>query len=210
MLRAFVRLLAGLAVVGILGGLIVLGGCRGGAPPASSTPLQTTVPKETKPMETTTLTTFRITSTSIQDGMPIPVRYTADGKNLSPQLAWQDVPEDAAELALIVEDPDAPSKDFVHWVVYSIPSSMNGLAEGLPTGHHPDAQVPFVQGRNDFGKVGYNGPAPPPGKVHHYHFRLMALDQKVSLPANADKRDLRQAIRGHIIAETELLGTYRR
>ncbi|MEN6305704.1 MAG: YbhB/YbcL family Raf kinase inhibitor-like protein [Armatimonadia bacterium] len=210
MMKAYLRLLSGLTVLGMLAGTMVLGGCRGGAPPASSTLPQTTVPKETKPVETMTSTTLKLTSTSLQDGMPIPVRYTADGKNLSPELAWQDVPEGVAELALIVEDPDAPSGDFVHWVVYSIPSSMNGLAEGLPTGHHPDAQVPFVQGRNDFGKVGYNGPAPPPGKVHHYHFRLMALDQKLNLPANADKKDLRQAVRGHIIAESELVGTYQR
>lgn len=161
-------------------------------------------------METMTTTTFTLTSRSIQDGQPIREQYTADGEDMSPQLAWQNVPEGAVELALMVEDPDAPGGDFVHWVVYNIPASMNGIDEGLPKGHHPDTQVDFVQGRNDFGKVGYNGPAPPPGKVHHYHFRLMALDKKLDLPANADKGDLRQAVRGHVIAETELVGTYQR
>lgn len=157
---------------------------------------------------TTTATTFRLSSTSIQDGQPINDVFTARGGNNSPQLAWQDVPGGTQELALLVFDPDAPGGDFVHWIVYGIPPSLNGLQEGLPGETHPDERVGFMQGRNDSGRKGYFGPMPPPGKPHHYHYRLFALDKKLNLPANVDKGRFREAINGHVLAQTEIVGTY--
>jgi len=159
-------------------------------------------------MTTATATTFKLTSSSFREGQPIPEQYTGRIKNVSPALAWQNVPEGARELALIVEDPDAPGGDFVHWIVYGIPPSLLSLDEGLPTATHPDEREPIMQGRNDAGRTGYYGPAPPPGKPHHYLFRLIALDQKLKLPANVDKGQFREAIRGHVIAEASLMGTF--
>ena len=148
---------------------------------------------------------FALKSAVFADGHAIPTVYTGDGADQSPSLSWENVPAGTAELALIVEDPDAPNGDFVHWVVYGIPPAMGTLQQGVGL-----AQVGPMQGRNDFGKPGYKGPAPPPGQVHHYHFRLMALDQPLGLGPNADKQALRKAVKGHIVAEAELVGTYRR
>ena len=148
---------------------------------------------------------FVLTSSAFTDGQALPRDHAADGADDSPPLAWANVPAGAVELALILEDPDAPNGDFVHWVVYAIPPSMPELRQGV------SPQEPgFTQGRNDFGHVGYRGPGPPPGKVHHYRFRLMALDQATGLGADADKRALRAAVQGHVIAEAQLVGTYER
>lgn len=155
-------------------------------------------------MSTTTAPGFKLTSTAFNDGQSIPLPYAGRGENRSPQLTWQNVPSGTQELALIVEDPDAPGGDFVHWIVCGIPAGTLSLAEGLPAA----APEPLVQGRNDLGRTGYFGPAPPPGKPHHYHFRLFALNQKLHLPANADKGRFRQALSGHVIAEAELVGTF--
>lgn len=148
---------------------------------------------------------FRLTSSAFTDGQPIPRQHTGDGADASPPLAWENLPAGTAELALIVEDRDAPNGDFVHWVACAIPPTMTGLREGIVPG-----ETGLVQGRNDFGKPGYRGPGPPPGKLHHHRFRLMALDQPTGLGANADKNQLRQAVKGHILAEAELVGTYQR
>jgi Raf kinase inhibitor-like YbhB/YbcL family protein len=148
---------------------------------------------------------FLLTSSAFDDGQPIPRDHTGDGADESPPLSWVNTPQGTVELALICEDPDAPNGDFVHWVVYGMPAGITALKRGV------SPQEPgFTQGRNDFGRVGYRGPAPPPGKVHHYHFRLMALDQATGLGPNADKRALRDAVRGHILAEAKLTGTYQR
>ncbi|MBU0607501.1 MAG: YbhB/YbcL family Raf kinase inhibitor-like protein [Armatimonadetes bacterium] len=148
---------------------------------------------------------FTITSTAFADGQPIPAKYTGDSADLSPPLAWEGAPKSTVELALICADPDAPNGDFVHWVAYGIPPDMTALKEGVgPT------EAGVTQGRNDFGRPGYRGPAPPRGKAHHYHFRLMALDAKTGLGANADKQALRGAVKGHVLAEAELTGTYQR
>jgi hypothetical protein len=169
--------------------------------------VQAQAPVKEKNMTTTT-TTLRLSSTAIRDGQPIDDRYTARGDNNSPQLAWEDVPQGTQELALLMFDPDAPGADFVHWIVYGMPPGMNGLDEGLPGETHPDEREPFMQGRNDSGRTGYFGPMPPPGKPHHYHYRLYALDKKLNLPANVDKGQFRQAINGHVLAESEIVGTY--
>ena len=151
---------------------------------------------------------FKLTSAAFKDSEPIPLNNTQSGDNHSPELSWQGVPAGARELALIVEDPDAPGGDFVHWIVYGIPTTLTEFSEGLPTETLPDGKVAFAQGRNDMGRTGYAGPAPPPGKVHHYHFRLMALDAPLNLPLNADKGSFRAALKGHVMAEADLIGTF--
>ena len=153
---------------------------------------------------------INFTSTAFTNGGTIPVKHTCDGENLSPALEWGELPAGTRSLALIVEDPDAPTGDFVHWVVYGLPPTMKGLAEGLPTVDRPDKAVAFGQGRNDFGRTGYRGPAPPPGRVHHYLFRLRALDQPLNLGPKADKAAVREAVQGHVLGEAILTGTYRR
>jgi Raf kinase inhibitor-like YbhB/YbcL family protein len=184
-------------------------GCRGTQQPVSSPqapPPQAA--KEGKVMTTATMTAFKLTSSSFQNGKRIPLQFTGRGDNNSPELSWEGIPQGARELALIVEDSDAPGGDFVHWIVYNIPTSVASLSMGLPTETHPDEREPIMQGRNDSGRTGYFGPMPPPGKPHHYHFRLLALDKQMNLPPNVDKGKFREAIRGHVMAETDLTGTF--
>lgn len=147
-----------------------------------------------------------LTSAAFAAGAPIPQRfaYTGEGENVSPPLAWSGVPAGAQELALICDDPDAPSSEpWVHWVLYGIPASASGLAEGETGG--------AVAGQNGWGEAGWGGPFPPPGHgVHHYHFKLYALDAPVGLAPGATKPALLQAIEGHVLATAELVGTYER
>ena len=146
-------------------------------------------------------------------GEVIPERHTADGADVSPALEWTGVPAGTVELALIVDDPDAPrSEPWVHWVVYGIPVGSLGLPEGVSG--DPEALEgvgALKEGVNDFGDVGYGGPAPPRGHgVHHYHFRLYALDAALTAPSGLSKRELLAAMSGHILAGGELVGTYER
>ncbi len=137
----------------------------------------------------------------------IPQHYTCDGDNVSPPLQWGDVPEGTKALALIVEDPDAPGGTFTHWVMYDIPPHVRQLPENvrhdevLPNGAN--------QGINDFGKIGYGGPCPP-GGCHHYYFKLFALNTRLDLEPGATRDDLAEAMQGHILAETEIMGQYAR
>jgi Raf kinase inhibitor-like YbhB/YbcL family protein len=144
----------------------------------------------------------------------IPARHTGDADDLSPALEWSDVPDDAVELAIIVDDPDAPTdQPWVHWVVYNIPASEHALPEGVPREEAPAEPEGIAQGVNSFpdDNLGYRGPAPPPGHgPHHYHFRLYALDTNLALAPGADKTALLNAMRDHVIAEAELVGTYER
>lgn len=155
-----------------------------------------------------------VTSPTIKEGAPIPLDHTADGKNVSPALAWTGAPAGTKEFALICEDPDAPTpQPFVHWVAYKIPATAKGLPEQLPT--DPAAALPadltgMLQGNSGFRRPGYFGPRPPAGKVHHYHFIVYALDAPVDLPAGATKAQLVEAMKGHIIGQGELVGTYER
>ena len=145
-----------------------------------------------------------ITSTAFAAGQPVPKKYTGDGEDKSPPLSWSGVPAAAKELALIVDDPDAPTDEpWVHWVIYKIPASAKGLAEGDPAG--------APQGKNSFDNVGYGGPSPPPGHgTHHYHFKLYALGAPLAVQGGLDKKALLSAMSGHIIAQGELIGTYER
>jgi len=155
--------------------------------------------------------TFKLTSTAFQPNGSIPSKYTCEGSDTSPPLAWTDVPPGAKSLALIVDDPDAPDpakpqRTYVHWVVYNIPPGTTQFAEnaaksGLPTG----AQ----NGSNDWKKQTYGGPCPPIGR-HRYFFKLYALDTQLSGLNNPTKADLEKAMQGHIVGHTELVGTYQK
>jgi Raf kinase inhibitor-like YbhB/YbcL family protein len=156
---------------------------------------------------------IEIRSDAFNSGEEIPIKYTGDGQNISPPLKWSGVPSAAVELALIVDDPDAPrEKPFVHWVLYKIPPQTPGVPQ-TPQSHRAmlDDLNGALQGENSKGEVGYLGPAPPPGHgTHHYHFHLYALDQPLKLESGADSSALRAAMAGHILDEGKLIGTYQR
>lgn len=149
-----------------------------------------------------------LTSPVFDNGQPIPVDYTGDGKDISPALEWKGVPEDAKSIAIICEDPDAPRGTFVHWIIFNINPKAGGLPEGVPTSEV--LQGGMRQGTNSFDKVGYRGPSPPKGPAHRYFFKLYALDTMLDVPQGARKTQLLEAMKGHIIAEGELMGTYKR
>jgi Raf kinase inhibitor-like YbhB/YbcL family protein len=149
-----------------------------------------------------------LTSTSFQDGSPIPAKFTCSGAGVSPQLAWSAPPAGTVRFALIVTDPDAPGGTFVHWVLYGLPAETRALPEGLPPqGELADGSR---QGRNDFGDLGYGGPCPPRGGPHHYIFTLYALDAKLNLPVGATQAQVEAAMQGHILAHGELIGMFQR
>lgn len=159
--------------------------------------------------------TITLTSTAFANGEKIPTRHTADGEDLSPPLSWSNLPDGTKELALICDDPDAPTPEpWVHWVIYKIPSDTASLSEGISNDERLDQPRGAVQGKNSFPKgatIGYRGPAPPPGHgVHHYHFKLYAVDTELKLDPGADKAALLKAMNGHILAQGELVGTYER
>jgi Raf kinase inhibitor-like YbhB/YbcL family protein len=145
---------------------------------------------------------MELSSEAFADGEPIPPRYTCEGEDVSPPLTWSDVPEGAVTLALVCDDPDAPSGTFTHWIAWDIDPGGGGLAEG---------EAPPREGQNGFGKVGYGGPCPPPGHgTHHYRFRLYALEADPSLDDGADREKLEGALETEGIANAELVGTYER
>lgn len=149
---------------------------------------------------------MKLTSSAFEEGQPIPVKFTGDGENISPPLQWSDPPKKTKSFAVICDDPDAPKKIWVHWVLFNIPAEQTELPEGVAkTGTLPDGAK---QGKNDFGKLGYGGPAPPPGKPHRYFFKLYALKEMIDLPAGATKAQLEEAMRTHTLNQTSLLGTY--
>jgi Raf kinase inhibitor-like YbhB/YbcL family protein len=151
---------------------------------------------------------FTLKTSTFRPGGDIPKQCTCDGSDVSPALSWSDPPAGTKSFALIVEDPDAPGRTFVHWVVYNLAPSTRQLAERVPKSDDlPDGGR---QGVNDFPRTGYGGPCPPPGKPHRYFFRLYALDAKLDLKAQAHKLDVVRAMEGHILAEAELMGRYQR
>lgn len=151
---------------------------------------------------------IELTSTAFQPGATIPKQYTGDGADHSPPLRWSEPPAGTRSLALICDDPDAPRGNWVHWVLFNLPGQTQELAEGVPTTETLGNGA--KQGKNDFGKIGYGGPAPPKGKPHRYFFKLYALDGSVDLPAGATKAQLVEAMKGHILAEGQLVGHYGR
>jgi Raf kinase inhibitor-like YbhB/YbcL family protein len=152
--------------------------------------------------------TMQLSSTAFADGQPIPARYTCDDRNISPPLKWSGTPAGSKSLALIADDPDAPVGTWVHWVLYDLPANLSELQENLPKGQY----IPGggKQGLNDFKHLGYGGPCPPPGKPHRYFFKLYALDAMLELKAGATKKELERAMDKHVLAEGQLMGTYKR
>ena len=151
---------------------------------------------------------FALKTTAFADGAGIPKKYTCDGADDSPDLSWNDAPAGTQSFALIADDPDAPVGTWTHWIIWNIPAQTTSLPEGVPKvdksgdGTH--------QGKNDFKRIGYGGPCPPSGKPHRYFFRLYALDTKLDLKAGASRSELEHAMKGHVLSQTSLKGTYGR
>ena len=160
-------------------------------------------------------TSINLRSEAFQAGQPIPVKHTGEGEDVSPPLTWDGVPSGAAQLALICDDPDAPTDEpWVHWVIYRIPGDVRALNEGLAPTPQLESPSGALQGRNSWPQgqtTGYRGPLPPPGHgVHHYHFKIYALDTALNLEPGLDKKVLLEAMSDHVLAEGELIGTYER
>ena len=149
---------------------------------------------------------MRLTSTVFQQGSEIPPHYTSDGEDISPELSWQEFPDKTQSFVLIVHDPDAPRPGgFTHWVLYNIPSTTSHTNEDIS--HDEQIAGLGLQGKNDAGQIGYIGPAPPSG-THRYFFRLFAIDKMLDLAPGATHKQISAAIKGHILAQSELMGTY--
>jgi Raf kinase inhibitor-like YbhB/YbcL family protein len=139
---------------------------------------------------------------AFSEGAEIPRKYTCDGQNAAPPLQWSGVPDGAKSVALICDDPDAPSGTFTHWVLYNVPAAVHGIPEDPTVG---------TSGVNSFGKTGFGGPCPPKkDHAHHYHFHVYALDVDSLGASGLSKEDALKAMRGHIVAAGDLVGTYKR
>lgn len=151
---------------------------------------------------------FALDSPAFKPGQTIPARFTCVGEDRSPGLAWSGSPEETRSFAMICDDPDAPVGLWVHWVLYNIPAGVSELPEGM--GKEASIPAGALEGQNSWGKGGYNGPCPPPGKPHRYFFKLYALDAPLSLLAGATKAQVEAAMKGHVLAQVELMGTFGR
>ena len=151
---------------------------------------------------------FEMSAAAFHDRGAIPERFTCDGKDISPALAWSAPPTGTTSLALVVDDPDGPAGMWVHWVLYDLPGGLRKLSENLPKNR--DLANGARQGRNDFGKIGYNGPCPPRGPAHRYFFKLYGLSSMTHLESGATKAELESAMRGKILAQAQLIGTFQR
>lgn len=155
---------------------------------------------------------MQLTSSGFQNGESIPKKYTGEGDDVSPPLQWTGAPGETQEFAILCEDPDAPQDTpFVHWLIYGIDPATNSLPEGIPSDQEISAPVQAAQGRNSFGRIGYNGPLPPVGHgPHRYFFKVYALNKKLGLKPGIDKDTFLKTARDHIVAEAELVGRYER
>lgn len=156
------------------------------------------------------LMTLILTSGAFAAGAAIPARHSCDGADVSPALAWSGAPAGTAAWALIAEDPDAPGGSWVHWVLFNLPAGTTALPEGVAKTERLEALGGALQGRNDFRRIGYGGPCPPPGRAHRYFFRLYALNAALPLQAGATRQEVERAMRGHVVGEATLMGTYAR
>jgi Raf kinase inhibitor-like YbhB/YbcL family protein len=161
--------------------------------------------------------TLTVTSPTLKANETVPVDHTADGKNISPALMWSGAPASTKQFALIYDDPDVsfgtPPQSFVHWVVYKIPSTATGLPENLPMDAvltAPPEIAGAIQGMSGFRRTGYRGPAPPPGKPHHYTWTVYALDAELPLEQGLNRNQLLEAMKGHIIGQGSLVAIYER
>jgi Raf kinase inhibitor-like YbhB/YbcL family protein len=149
---------------------------------------------------------IKLTSTAFKNGEMIPRKYTCDGPDVSPHLAWAGIPAGTKSLVLVCDDPDAPRGAWVHWVIFNLPPDVRELEEDVPK--QKDLSNGARQGVNDFGRVGYGGPCPP--ALHRYYFKIYALDTAVALAAGATKAQVMRAIEGHVLGQGELMGKYKR
>lgn len=184
-------------------------GCAKKEPPADAEQKAATEEdrKDSLSAPVTTMMAIQIESSAFLQGAAIPEMYTCDGKDVSPHLSWGAGPDGTRAWALVVDDPDAPSKTWVHWVLFNLPDSTRSLSSGIASGDVPGGGY---QGKNDFGKQSYGGPCPPVGKPHRYFFRLYALDAPLDLSGGATREDVDHAMEGHVLGRGELMGTYER
>lgn len=158
-----------------------------------------------------TVAQFTLSSSSFRNDQPMPAKHSCEGEDASPALKWEGAPGGTKSFALIADDPDAPGGSWVHWVMYGIPASTTELPENVTKTDKVPGLGTVKQGQNDFGRAGYGGPCPPRGHgVHHYHFRLYALDTDLNLAPRVTRKQLESAMKGHILAQAELVGTYQR
>ena len=150
---------------------------------------------------------FELKSDAFENNGMIPARYTRDGENVSPPLTWCDVPAGTKRFILIVDDPDAPVGDWVHWLGWNIPAETASLVEGMS--RDPKLASGMCQGITDYGTTGYDGPCPPSG-THRYFFKLYAVDTVLELPSHVKKEDLKLAMQGHVLAQAQIMGRYTR
>jgi Raf kinase inhibitor-like YbhB/YbcL family protein len=176
--------------------LLALGGCRG----AQTGPLVD--------IQRNASRTLTVSSAAFKAGATIPTRYTCSGEDISPALAWSGAPANTKAFALIFDDPDAGNSAFTHWLLANIPATEQSLPENAP--HDGTLSNGAVQGQNSAGKPGYDGPCPPPGDAHHYHFAIYALDATPSLQPGFSKQQLASAMQGHTLAWGELVGLFAR
>ena len=163
---------------------------------------------ESSATEEDAIMTIGLSSSAFKEGDKIPIKYTCDGQDISPALIWDEPPQPTESLALIVDDPDAPGGVFTHWVLFNIPVNIYQFREDVPT--QEQLENGALQGRNDFGRTGYGGPCPPSGGSHRYRFTIYALDQRLNLKAGASRKQVVDAMQGHILAQGQLTGTYQR
>ena len=175
--------------------LVALAACAGPEAPAN----------QPRPILTLLL---GVSSTAFADGQPIPAKYTCDEGDVSPALSWGSLPERAKTLAVICDDPDAPGGTWVHWVLYNLSSDADGLPEAVPA--TKTVQNGGLQGKNDFGRIGYGGPCPPRGPAHRYLFNIYALDRELDLKPGATRRQVEDAMLSHVLAQGTLTGKYAR
>jgi Raf kinase inhibitor-like YbhB/YbcL family protein len=150
----------------------------------------------------------RLDASAFKPGADIPTQCTCDGADISPALSWSAPPAGTQCFVLMMEDPDAPGRTWVHWLLYNLPARERELPEGVaPRGTLPSGAR---HGRNDFGRTGYGGPCPPPGSPHRYYFRLFALDSPIDLKAGATRAQIDRAMKDHVLGHCELMGRYRR
>lgn len=174
-------------------GLVLLIGCGGAGAPTATVSVGGTG--------------MTLTSSAFAEGASIPDQYTCNGRDISPPLAWSNVPAGTQSLALICDDPDAPVGTWVHWVLFNLPPTLQGLPEGVP--NQKTLEGGGVHGLNSWRRVGYGGPCPP-GGTHRYYFKLYALDTTLKLDSNATARDVEAAMQGHVLGAAQLMGRYSR
>ena len=152
---------------------------------------------------------LKVTSTAFKDGDMMPAKFTKDGKDISPPLAIENISPEGESIAVIMDDPDAPVGNFTHWMIWNIPVEKNNIPEGIQQSKVVDTLNEAVQGYNDFGELGYRGPAPPSG-VHNYHFKIYILDKKIDIPFDSSKQKLVNTIKDNLLQKAEIIAKYER